>query len=149
MTNRKHPTTSGFFARSVPSVAVAALLATLTHGCMRPLAVQDELLAPGSDSIAKSRGETLHTVRHHLALQAVQHACASSSAPGGDPGPGPDMGRAAARGALAEICASAVVPTAPVGAYGSLSNAHRRWAEDRVRELPEPSETAAAAAGGG
>ena len=149
MKNRKPPTDGEFLRRCVPSVAASVLLTVLASGCMRPLAVQDESLAPGSDSIAKSRGETLHAVRHQLAFQAVRRACASSPVPrGDDTWPGPDRGATAARDALAALCASTDASPAPVAAYGSSSNAHRRWVEDRVRELPKPSETAAAAAGG-
>ena len=146
---RIRPTTSGFPWRRVPRVAAAVLLTAIAWGCMRPLAVQDESLAPGGGAVTKARGETLHTVRHHLALQAAQRACPPSPAAGDSPEPGPDRGRAAARDALVALCASTVVPADPVPAYGALSNAHRRWVEDRVRELPEPDATAASAAGGG
>ena len=140
---------SGCFARSAPSAVAAALLATLTLGCIRPLALQDESLAPGSGSIATARSETLHTVRHHHALQAARRACAPTPARDGYPRPGPDLARiVAARDALAALCATTGARSAPVAAYGSLSNAHRRWVEDRVRELPNPDETAGPAGGG-
>ena len=64
-----------------------------------------------------------------------------SNAPGG-----PNPAFAAAREALAGLCATP--PGPPAAAYGGTSNAYRRWVEDQVRELPEPSETAASAAGG-
>ena len=76
---------------------------------------------------------------------------------GGYPGPppaetggygaGPNLGRAAAHDALAAVCAATVSRSPPVSSYGTASEAYRRWAEDRVRPLPSPSETAASAGG--
>ena len=72
----------------------------------------------------------------------------SSLAPGEAELPsGPNPGSAAAREALADLCATPARP--PVAAYGAASNAYRRWVEDQVRELPAPSETAAYGAAGG
>lgn len=137
----------------------AALL--FAAGCVRPLASQHEFFAPGSGVAALTTIKTGHALSHHRALQAAQRACdspalADASGPGPDrpgpdrpgPEPGPDPGHAAALRALADICAGTVADPGPVAAHGAASNALRRWAEDQVRELPSPSETAASAAGG-
>ena len=136
---------------SAGRIVAAMLLATLATGCVRPLAVQHEHFFPLNGTIAGISERTRHAVGHHRALQAAQHRC---SAPGHasvppdevEPPEGPDFGPAAAREALATLCGTSARPS--VAAYGATSNAYRRWVEDRVRELPEASETAAAAAGG-
>ena len=136
-----------------PLAVAAALAATLSAGCMRPLAVQHEYFSPVNGSIAKASVRTRHTLAHHVALQAAERACppgAVSPAPPAEPGRptgGPDLGRLAGRDALAGICAGTIAGTRPVSAYGASSNAYRRWVEDRVRPLPAPSETASSAGG--
>ena len=134
-------------ARVVSTMLIAMLLA----GCVRPLAVQHEHFSPLSGSLAGISTRAQHAVSRHRALQAARHGC---PAPVQDtPGPGdadlpegPNLGTVAAREALADLCAT---PTrTPAAAYGATSNAYRRWVDDRVRELPEASETAAGAAGG-
>ena len=127
--------------------AAVVLLAALAPGCMPPLAHQDEYFSSTSRSIATTNAESLQTVRHHRALQAAQHACPRPARPAAAPS-GPDLGSLAARAALAGTCASTVAEPRPVSAHGSTSNAHRRWAEDRVRELPDPSESAASVGDG-
>ena len=132
-------------------VAMALLLATLATGCVRPLSVQHEFFSPLNGSIAGITTRTQHTVSRHYALQAAQHGCPAQAPPstqwsaGKLPG-GPNLGSAAARGALADLCATPARP--PAAAHGATSNAYRRWVEDEVRELPELSDTAASAAGG-
>ena len=137
--------------RHPPAAATAVMLAALAAGCMRPLAVQDEYFAPTGGAVAKASIETRHAVSHHRALQAAQRACPETAdAASLEPGPpagGPDRGRAAARAALAEVCAATVARTAPVSAHGGASNAHRRWVEDEVRELPAPADTASSVGG--
>ena len=152
--------------RSVPSLdsrllRPCAVVATATMlfaaaGCMRPLAHQHEFFSPGSGVAALAATRAGHAVSHHRALQAAQRACdspalADASGPGPErPGPdfGPDQGHPAALRALADVCAGTVARTEPAAAHGATSDAFRRWTEDRVRELPSPSETAASAAGG-
>ena len=138
------------FPRCARIVAVI-LLAALAAGCVRPLAVQHEFFSPMSGSAARISEQTQHTVSHHRALQVAQHACSAlmyASVPPGEAElpSGPNPGSAAAREALADLCATPARP--PVAAYGAGSNAYRRWVEDQVRELPATSETAAGAAGG-
>jgi hypothetical protein len=132
-------------------VFAVMLLATLATGCVRPLAVQHEFFSPMSGSAARISEQTQHTVSHHRALQAAQRACSALMYASVRPGEvellgGPNPGSAAAREALADLCATPARP--PVAAYGAGSNAYRRWVDDQVRELPAPSETAAGAAGG-
>lgn len=132
------------------SAAAAALLAAaLAAGCAPPLARQHGYFASPSDSAARAGAQARHTLNHHHALQAVRRACAAPMPDAAPLPPGPDLGRPAARAALAGICVTAAARTVPVSTHGAASNAYRRWVEDRVRELPAPSETAASAAGGG
>ena len=147
MKNRNRPTSKGPFERLGRAAAAAVvLLAALASGCMRPLALQDEYFSSPSRSIATTNAETLRTVRHHRALQAAQHACPRTARPAAPSGP--DLGSLTARAALAGTCASTVAEPRPVSAHGSTSNAHRRWLEDRVRELPDPTESAASVGDG-
>ena len=137
--------------RRCPRIGAAMLLALLGAGCVRPLALQHEFYSPASAAADSIRIRTQHVVGHHRARQVARHACRSHS-----PAPVPpeetgaraglDLGNAAARAALAELCATPARP--PVAAYGGASNAYQRWVEDRIRDLPEASETAASAAGG-
>ena len=135
-----------------PLAVAAALL--FAAGCMRPLAHQHEFFAPRSGVAALASIKAGHAISHHRALQAAQRACdapalAHDPGPGSErPDPGPESGHAAALRALAGVCTGTVAEPGPVAAHGATSNAFRRWAEDTVRELPSPSETAASAAGG-
>ena len=132
-------------------IAVVMLFATLCAGCVRPLASQHEFFSPASGTADRIGARTQHVLGHHRALQTARNACgATAEAPGpaetASVPAGPHSGLAEAREALAELCASGRRP--PVAAYGGVSNAYRRWAEDQVRPLPAASETAASAAGG-
>ena len=136
---------------SAGRVVMMVLLATLTAGCVRPLAVQHEFFSPLNGTIAGINERARHAVDHHRGLQAARNGCpapAHASVPAGDTdhARGPDFGSAAAREALAELCGAPARPLA--AAYGAASNAYRRWVEDRVRELPKATETGAGAAGG-
>ena len=133
-------------------IVAAMVLATLIAGCVRPLSVQHEYFSPLNGSTAGTTERTRHVVSHNRALQAAQHRCPppvhATVAPGETRTPdGPDIGSTAAREALADLCATLV--RSSEAAYGGTSNAYRRWVEDEVRELPDASETAAGAAGGG
>ena len=146
MKHRKRAASNGLPERTGRIAATAVLLAAFASGCMRPLAVQDEYFSSTSRSIANANAEALGTVRHHRALQAAKHACPRPARAA--PAPSGDAGLPFAPAALARLCASTAVQPRPVSAHGSTSNAYRRWAEDEVRELPDPSETAASAGGG-
>lgn len=143
MRHRKRPASIGLIAQAAAAVV---LLAAFASGCMRPLAVQDEYFSSPERSIATANAETLRTVRHHRALQAAQHACprpADSAASSG-----PERGAPDHQAALARLCASTEPEPRPVSAHGATSSAYRRWAEDQVRKLPAPSETATSAGDG-
>jgi len=146
MKHRKRPTSNGLLERTGRVAATAVLLAAFASGCMRPLALQDEYFSSTSRSIANANAEALRTVRHHQALQTAKHACPRPAR--SEPASAGDVGSSFAPAALARLCASAAAQPRPVSAHGSTSNAYRRWAEDEVRELPDPSETAASAGGG-
>ena len=131
--------------------AATMVLVMTVAGCGRPLAVQDEFFSPFGETVSVTSERIGHTVRHQRALHAARRACAfgvhASIARGRvEPAAGPDPGTTAARDALAQLCAAPAWSPAP--ALGGISNAYRRWVEDRVRELPEVSETAIGAAGG-
>ena len=148
MKHRKHPASNRLIERPGRAAAAAVvLLAALASGCMRPLAVQDEYFASTGRSIAKANAETLRTVRHHQALQAALRACPPPPAPSA-PASGRDTGAPPAPAALAGLCASAEGQPRPVSAHGATSSAYRRWVDDQVRELPDPTETATSAGGG-
>ena len=137
--------------RSVGRVVAVVLLATLAAGCVRPLAVQHDFFSPLNGTTAGINERARHAVSHQRAQQAARHRCpapvhTSVSTGGTELAESPDFGSAAAREAFAELCAAPDRP--PVAAYGATSDAYRRWAEDRVRELPEQAETGAGAAGG-
>ena len=140
---------------TTPSASpLTALVAAQPYPVPEPeapvVAPQDDS-SPTSATAYSIRIQTQYAVSHHRARQVARHACRSHS-----PAPvppeetsaqaGPDLGNAAARAALAEVCATPA--RSPVAAYGGASNAYRRWVEDQVRDLPEASETAASAAGG-
>ena len=136
----------------IPAAALlAALAAAHTTGCVRPLAVQHEFFSPASGTAARIGVQTRHAISHHRALQAAQHACGKpisvATAPGETAG-GPVPGATAAREALADLCTTPARP--PVAAHGVPSNAYETWVEHygKDHELPDPSETAASAAGG-
>ena len=132
-------------------IATVMLLTALCAGCGRPLALQHEFFEPLSGSADRIGAQTRYALNHHRAQQFARFACgpnAAAPAPAEETGvpDGPSAGFAAAnREALADLCASE--GRRPAAAYGGASNAYRRWVEDRVRELPEVSETAASAAG--
>ena len=119
------------------------LLAVLGTGCSPPLSVQDEFFSPLNDTVAAQSAQTGHALNRYRALQAVRRACGTPPASdiSGPPGAGgPELAPAAAHEALAELCAP---PVRPPAALGATSNAYRRWLNDAVRELPDPSESAA------
>ena len=143
---------SSFHALSRPvRVATAMLFVTFAAGCGHPLAFQHEFFAPLSGTADRIGNRARHAVSHHRALQAAQRACGSGTASALLPADEADLRGGtnsrfeAARGALADICAT---PVRPVAAHGAGSDAYRRWVEDQVRDLPGASETAASATGG-
>ena len=118
------------------------LLVALMGGCHSPLAVQDPYFGSAAGSTAALGAEAWHVMRYNEALRAARRSCASPD-PGIGGQDGPDPGARARRAALADLCTA--LPPRPAAAHGGTANAFRRWVEDRVRELPEPSATAARA----
>ena len=150
----ENPLRSPIASPLVPLSAALVLIATLaTGGCVRQLAVEDEYFAQAGASSTRSRVATQHVLSHYRAWQAAQHWCTDAPTQVASPSEdarlqsGPGSGSASAREALHGLCA-ANPPPHPVTAHGAAANAHRRWVEDNVRELPETSRTAASAAGG-
>jgi hypothetical protein len=114
------------------------LLAIHLSGCEPPLAVQDSYFARDWDrgQAPAVAAETLRTARHLQAVQEVLRRCRVPADTAGELS-GADLGTAAARAALVELCAASADRT--TAAVGGTANAYRRWLEDRVRELPGPS----------
>jgi len=132
-----------------PRLVIAMLIALLVAGCHERLAYQDEYFAPFSGAISAVRAETQRLVTYHEALQALQRPCTREASPPVSPdavslhGPVPE---AATTG---EARMPSCIPSSGTrAAYGSASNAYTRWVEDRIRPLPDPSETASSITGG-
>ena len=114
------------------------LLAIPLCGCEPPLAVQDAYFARDWDrgQAPVVAAETLRTVRHLQAVQEVLRKCQVPADAAGELS-GADLGAAAGRAALVELCAASADRTTT--AVGGTANAYQRWLLDRVRELPGPS----------
>ena len=125
------------------------LIVLLVAGCHERLAYQDEYFAPFSGAITAVKAETQRLVTYHEALQALQRPCTRETSPPVSSDAvslhGPVPGVASAREAGVPSC---IPPNGTRAAYGSASNAYTRWVEDRVRPLPDPSETASSITGG-
>jgi hypothetical protein len=109
------------------------LAAVLLGGCQStdgPLAARDSFFASPSATAAHIGLVAGAAIEAHRDLAAIQRAC--SAAP-----------------AVADPQATAGIECRgrTTGFYGSLAEAFRRWAEDQVRELPSPEQTAASAGG--
>ena len=148
------PRQLGALAMKIGAILPLVLIVALsTGGCVRQLAVEDEYFAAASGSSTRSRVATQHLLSHYRAWQAAQRWCSdvpNQAAPPSEDArlrSGPGLGAASAHEALHGLCA-AIPPPRPVAAHGAAANAHRRWVEDDVRELPEAAQTAASAAGG-
>ena len=127
---------------------VAGLLPVLlSTGCHEPLALQDPFFAQGGAAAAAAQtAETERTLRYLQALQAARQACFGSGPPAAGAKGGPGRAATSGRAALARLCED--MPTPSTAAEGGVSNAYRRWVEDRTRKLPEATATGADAAGG-
>lgn len=126
--------------------AAATLLpVSLSAGCQQPLAVHDSYFRPGNTSVAARSAEAKRLVRYHRALQTARRSCPDNPASGTGRRHGPVPATAEGRAALAALCAGLRPPG--TAAHGGISNAYRRWVEDKVRELPKAAATGAGAAG--
>lgn len=111
-------------------IALAIVIVVSVSGCWERLAQKHEFYASASGTNDRIALEAERLVTHYTAVQAARRACAR----GGPPGE-----------ARADLCGT------PKGAYavhGARFNGHRRWVEDKVRKLPEPSDTASSIGGG-
>lgn len=132
-----------------PRLFTTVLIALLVAGCHQRLAYQDEYFAPFSGAITAVKAETQRLVTYHEALQALQRPCARKLSPPVSPdgaalhGPAPE-----AASTDAARMPSCIPSSGTRAAYGSASNAYTRWVKDRVRPLPDPSETASSITGG-
>ena len=126
--------------------AVAVPTLTLSAGCQQPLAVHDPYFEPGNTTAAAQSAETRRAVRYHRALQAARRSCPDPAPRAAGREGGPVPANAAGEAALSALCADSRKPG--TAAHGGVSNAYRRWVEDRVRALPEATATGAGAAGG-
>ena len=126
--------------------AAAVLTLSLSAGCQQPLAVHDPYFEPGNTTAAAQRAETQRVLRYHRALQTARRSCPDPAPRAAGRRGGPAPAKAAGEAALSALCAELREPG--TAAYGGMSNAYRRWVEDRVRKLPEATATGAGAAGG-
>ena len=145
------PTVSNIRYLSFPlRIALAMLIVVFVSGCVERLAQKHEYFAAANDVRAKVRLETERLVTYH---QAVRHGCArngptgaSLAVPSGAPAlTATPLQTAWAQKGWARLCGD---PKGPYPAHGALFNGYRRWVEDRVRELPEPTDTASSVGGG-
>ena len=142
---------SNFRCLAIPlHLALALLLVVSVSGCLERLAQKDAYFASTNEVKAKARVQTERLIIHHRAVQVAQRGCFSRGPSSGahssrPPAPaGAPLRAAWTEDEWVALCG------APQGAYaadGAPSNAYRRWVEDQVRELPEPSDTASSVGG--
>ena len=111
-------------------IAAAMLVALLTGGCYERLVQKDAYFSPLKGTSSKVASETQRVLRYYEELQAARRACAAGASAG------------ASQGTLAPGGLRCAPPQRTRAAHGGALNAYRRWADDRVRQLPAPSETA-------
>ena len=132
-----------------PRLVIIILIVLVVAGCHERLAYQDEYFAPFGGAISAVKAETQRLVTYHEALQALQRLCTREASPPVSPdavsfnGPVPEV----ASDGKARM-PSCIPSSGTRAAYGSATNAYTRWVEDRVRPLPDPSETASSITGG-
>ena len=124
-------------------------IAVLAAGCQERLAQRDAYFAPLSGLSAWLHSETEHLVNFHRALQAARLGCNVNPRAATSPdkaGPEGTMAAEAAGGiaAHAQFCASSGLTHS---AHGAHLNGYHRWVGDKVRPLPDPSETASSIGG--
>ena len=99
---------------------------------------------PAYREAARQFSETRDVIARQRALQVVGRICDGKEPPG-DRTAGAGADEEAVHEAVARLCGPSVGADAAV--RGSVGNAYKRWLEDRVRELPDPADTATSAAG--
>ena len=132
-----------------PRLAITMLIVLLAAGCQERLAQQDDYFSPFSGVVTAVSAETERLVTYHEALHALRRPCTSKPSSGLSKDAvlvhGPLPGGASVGEAQQRSCISSTRTSA---AYGSAANSYMRWVEDRVRPLPDPSETASSITGG-
>lgn len=125
--------------RRTLGVGAAFLAGALCVACHEPLAIRNPFHGAPAQSAAALDTKTLQVLTHHRALQAVRRTCSAPLPPGrirSRPGLGPpEIGKPS------EDPCSRFRPQ-PVVSHGATLNAYRRWVDDQVRDLPDPSKTA-------
>ena len=133
--------------------AFAILIVVSVSGCWERLAQKHEFFASASGTNTEIAFETERVVAHYAAVAAARHECVKASPTGVSPNAdssgasalaGTPLRTAPAGEAWADLCGT------PKGAYavhGARFNGYRRWVEDKVRELPQPSDTASSVGG--
>lgn len=110
------------------TVAVAATAVLLGCQATHPLATRDAFFASASSAAVHAGLEAGTVIEAQQDLAAFQRAC----------------GAARAGDAIADH-PDRVCDARTTRFFGRQAEAYRRWAEDRVRKLPSPGDTAAAA----
>ena len=128
-------------------LSLAVLIAVSVSGCFDRLAHKHDFFASASGTNATIGLETERFVGYHAALQAARRGCAKGGpidvSPSADSS-GTPLQAERAEDAFADLCGTS---KGTYAAHGAPFNGYRRWVEDQVRELPEPSDTAASVGG--
>ena len=111
-------------------IALAIVIVVSMSGCWERLAQKHEFYASAGATNDRIALETERLVAHYTAVQAARRECARGG-PAGE--------------AWTDLCG---MPKGAYAVHGARFNGHRRWVEDKVRKLPEPSDTASSVGGG-
>ena len=128
-------------------LSLAILIAVSVSGCFDRLAHKHDFFASASGTSATIGLETERFVGYHAALQAARRGCSKRGPIGVSPSAdssGTPLQAERAEDAFADLCGTSKGTHA---AHGAPFNGYRRWVEDQVRELPEPSDTASSVGG--
>ena len=131
-------------------IGAAMLVAALAAGCHGQLAHKHDFFAPGSAAGTRNQVETQRVLAYYQALQAAQHGCPAGRAASAIQDKAPSDATAAGGQPAPQQPWAGPCPVAEGShaAHGGASNSYRRWVEDRVRLLPDPSKTASSVGSG-
>ena len=148
LAKKTRPVTATLFRPLCLSVAAALLISLLVSGCYQRLAYRHAHFSPLSTVSADLNEQAEGLIGYHQALQAAQGGCTRGEFPTKSRSilVSPESPRLAATAAR-EWARPCLRLTKTQAAYGGALNSFRRWTEDRVRELPSPSETASSIGG--
>ena len=134
-------------------LSAAMLVVMLVSGCWERLAQKDRYFSLSNQTDAQSSFETKHVLAYYRAVQVARRECTqrdpkivSSSGLHSDeklPAGTPPQ-QVLERDIWNKFC---LVQDSTRATYGGPMNGYRRWVEDRVRELPAPSDTASSVGG--